>query len=163
MQETMNDEDKLKLEALIGRELRNLPDLQAPETLFHRVMLEVHTRAREPWWRRSWQGWPPGLQAVTLVALLGLAAVLSYGLGQTLQEIPYEALEGTFYEWLGPLARLWELGGTVMNATGLVMKAGGQQVLLYGSMLILVAYAFCLGLGAAVARAVMSRAGNGRI
>jgi hypothetical protein len=159
----MKDDDKLELEALVGRELKKLPDLQAPETLFHRVMLEVHTRARQPWWQRSWHGWPPGLQAATLVALLGLATAVSYGLSQTLQEIPYEALEVAFIEWLGPFARLWELGVTVANAVGLVMRAGGQQVLLYGSMLVLVAYAACLGFGAAVARAVMSRAGNGRI
>ena len=159
----MNDDEQLKLEALIGRELKQLPDLQAPETLFHRVMLEVHTRARQPWWQRSWHGWPPALQAVTLVSLLGLAAAVSYGLGQTLQEIPYEALEGVFYEWLGPLAWIWELGETLMNAVVLVMRSGGQQLLLYGSLMILVVYAACLGLGAAVARAVLSRAGSGRI
>jgi hypothetical protein len=159
----MKTEDNHELEVLIRRELRQLPDLQAPETLFHRVMLEVHSRARQPWWRRSWHGWPPAIQAVTLITLLGLATGVSYVLGLTFQEIPYEALEGVFYEWLGPLARLWELGQTVANAVLLVMKSGGQQIMLYASLCILAIYAACIGLGTAVARAVTNHAEDGRV
>ena len=154
----MKENDKLELEALLRKELRQLPDLQAPETLFHRIMLEVHSRDRRPWWRRSWHGWPPPLQAATLVVLLGLATAASFLLGQTLQELPYEALEGVFYEWLGPLAQLWEVGGTLLNAVLLVMKSGGQQIMLYGSLFVLAVYVTCIGLGAAFARAVLNRA-----
>ena len=159
----MNDDDTTSIERVIGRELRKLPDLQAPETLFHRVMLEVHTRARKPWWQRSWHGWPPALQAFSLVGLLGLATGISYLLGAAVREMPYEILEGAFREWLGPLAQLLELGGTLVNAVWLVMKSGGQQILLYGSLLVLIAYGACIGLGAAVARVMLNRAENGRI
>jgi hypothetical protein len=159
----MRDDEKLRLEGLVGRELKRLPDLHAPETLFHRVMLEVHTRARQPWWQRSWHGWPPALQAITLVMLLALATGVSYWLSATLREIPYEILEGTFREWLGPLAQLWALGETLVNAVWLVMKSGGQQVMLYGSLLILAGYGACIGLGAAFARAFLCRAENGRL
>lgn len=163
MRNPMKDDDNLRLEAVIGQELKKLPDLQAPETLFHRVMLDVHRRARQRWWQRSWHGWPPALQAVTLILLLGLATGVSYWLSATLREIPYEIVEGTFREWLGPMAQLWELGQTLLSAVWLVMKSGGQQILLYGSLLMLSVYGACIGLGAAVARLMLNRVENGRL
>lgn len=159
----MRDDEQLKLEGLVGRELKRLPDLHAPETLFHRVMLEVHTRARQPWWQRSWHGWPPALQAATLVLLLALATAVSYWLGATLREIPYEIAVDMFREWLGPLAQTWALGETLLKAVRLVMESGGQQVMLYGSLLILAGYGACVGLGAAFARAMVGRPDDGRI
>jgi hypothetical protein len=55
------------------------------------------------------------------------------------------------------LAQLWELGGTLLNAVLLVMKSGGQQIMLYGSLFVLAAYIACIGLGAVFARAVLNR------
>ena len=54
----MDENREKKLEELIHRELRQLPERPAPATLVHRVMLAVHARARRPWWERSWVGWP---------------------------------------------------------------------------------------------------------
>jgi hypothetical protein len=154
----MKEPDEIELESLMRREFRQLPDLQAPETLFHRVMLQVYSRARQPWWKRSWHGWPPAVQAITLVFLLGLATAASFLLRQTLLEIPYEAMESVFWEWLGPLARFFELAGTVLNALILVMRSGGQQILIFVSLSILAIYAVFIGLGTACARVVLSRA-----
>lgn len=154
----MKEPDEVELEALVRRELKQLPDLQAPETLFHRVMLQVYSGVRQPWWKRSWHGWPPAVQAITLVSLLGLATGASLLLRQTLQEIPYEAMESVFQEWLGPLARTFELAGTLLNAVVLVMRSGGQQLLVFVSLSILAIYAAFIGLGTACARVVLSRA-----
>ncbi len=161
----MNHDDELKWESWLRQELKQLPDLQAPETLFHRVMLEVHTRARQPWWRRSWHGWPPALQSAVLVLLLGLATGFSYFLGKALQELPYEVLHGLVYEWLGPFAQLSDLCVTLWNALLLVMKSGGQQIMLYGSLFILALCGACIGLGTAIAKGVMNRPveENGRL
>lgn len=159
----MKDIDEQNLERVVSRELKRLPQLQAPETLFHRVMLEVHTRARQPWWQRSWQGWPPAFQATTLLALLLLATGASYWLSATVHELPYEVLEATFLEWAGPMAQLWQLGETLVGAVWLVMRSGGQMFLLYGSLVILSVYAVAIGLGAAVTRALVHRVENGRL
>jgi len=50
----MNEQNEKQLEQLVHRELRKLPELPAPETLVHRVMLAVHAKEHRPWWQRSW-------------------------------------------------------------------------------------------------------------
>ena len=49
------DED---LETFINRNLGALPEMSAPPTLVHRVMLAVHAQDRLGWWQRSWWCWP---------------------------------------------------------------------------------------------------------
>src|SRR5882672_6398337 len=78
----MDDENNRKqLERVIHRELRTLPDLKAPETLVHRVMLAVHARERAVWWQRPWLTWPFGIQLCSLVVLLVSAGLVSYLVG----------------------------------------------------------------------------------
>jgi hypothetical protein len=148
----MNDTGEQALERLLQRELKELPDLQAPETLFHHVMLAVHERAGLPWWRCSWQGWPPGFQAFALVLLIGMAASVSYLTALTIQAADLSVLTTAIEPWLDPVRSGWEVLGTVVNAAFLVFKAGGQQVLLWGAVLVFGIYFACVGLGSACAR-----------
>jgi hypothetical protein len=148
----MSENGNQEMERMLRRELRELPDLQAPETLFHRVMLAVHERAQLPWWRCSWQGWPPGFQALALVLLIGVAASVSYLASLTIQAADLSVLTTAFEPWLNPVRSGWEVLGTVVNAGFLVFKAGGQQVLLLGAVLVFGFYFACVGLGSACAR-----------
>ena len=50
----MNEEHEKALERLMDRELKKLPDLPAPGSLVHRVMLAVHQRESLPWYKRAW-------------------------------------------------------------------------------------------------------------
>ena len=61
----MNEQDEKQLEQLVHRELRKLPELPAPETLVHSVMLAVHAKEREPWWQRPWLTWPRPVQVIS--------------------------------------------------------------------------------------------------
>jgi hypothetical protein len=153
----MSDPAPIDLERLIGRALAQLPDLQAPETLFHRVMLAVHVRARRPWWRRSWQGWPAGLQALTLILLFSTAAAASYALGQALSSLSLAGLWTWLGGWLKPLQPAVDLLGTLANAGLLVFRSGGQQALLLAAFAVLAIYSACVGLGTACARIALHR------
>ena len=61
-----------KLAELIQRELRELPEIQAPRTLMPRVLAAIQHQARKPWWQRPWTAWPVGFQCATLMALFFL-------------------------------------------------------------------------------------------
>src|SRR5690349_16789548 len=60
------------LEELMHRELRKLPDLEAPASLIPRVRSAIAARARQPWWRRPMLTWPLAMRAVFIVLLLGV-------------------------------------------------------------------------------------------
>ena len=108
----MNEHEQL--EQLMRRELRKLPELRAPETLVHRVMLAVHVKERQPWWQRPWLTWPRPAQwissalfATTVTALIyfGSQAWQLAGIGNPLDKI---------WIWFLSLAPLWDwLFGTL--------------------------------------------------
>src|SRR6059058_4774263 len=104
----MNERYEKELEQLIEREARKLPELQAPETLVHRVMLAVHAKERQPWWQRPWLTWPraaqvisSALSAVTVASFVyfGAAAWRAAGIGSPLDRI---------FQWISSLAPLWD-------------------------------------------------------
>src|SRR5690349_19006650 len=75
----MNSEYEDKLAAEIDRELKRLPELQAPSTLLRRVMTAIEAREGLPWYRQAWQAWPAPLRAAALVILLAFFASLCLG------------------------------------------------------------------------------------
>ncbi len=56
-----------RLEELISRRLRALPDPEAPPTLWPRVRVAVERRLAQPWYRRAWREWPAAQRAAILV------------------------------------------------------------------------------------------------
>src|SRR3954470_4025443 len=71
--------DDKRLEIKIDRELKALPELQAPPSLLARVMAAIHAMANLPWYRRSWATWPEKFRWSSFVALLALFGGLCYG------------------------------------------------------------------------------------
>jgi hypothetical protein len=65
-----------KLEELTGRVLRQQPLRKAPPALESRVLAELGRRARRPWWRQSFAGWPAGGRAVLIAASLSCIPLL---------------------------------------------------------------------------------------
>ncbi|PYM15950.1 MAG: hypothetical protein DME18_02850, partial [Verrucomicrobia bacterium] len=74
----MNEQNEKQLEQLVHRELRKLPELPAPETLVHRVMLAVHVKEHQPWWQRSWWSWPRLMKVSSAAACVAAGTALVY-------------------------------------------------------------------------------------
>jgi len=66
----MHPDSRDDLQAIVDRELRQLPAPRAPQTLLPRVMAAVDAWARRPWYARAWFTWPLGWQAASVGALI---------------------------------------------------------------------------------------------
>lgn len=143
-----------RLEALVHRKLRELPDLEAPPTLAPRVLAALRARARA-WWHRAWWHWPP--VAKLLFLLLGVALVAAAGggsfilnqnvslysqqLAAKLPQMPLVSLPVSTW-----LSQAWAYAGTVQRPVWVALLAGGALT-----------YLFCLGIGSAFVRVASSR------
>jgi hypothetical protein len=153
----MHEEENKDLERWTDAELRRLPDVSAPPTLLHRVMLAVHERARQPWYRRAWPTWPRPIQVASLLLLALLACgVVALtvnptwvpGLGSMSWETP---------AWTAQLTTAIDRTGTMIGALGVIWRTMGQGALLCGLALVLVAYASSVGLGTVCYRLAVRR------
>lgn len=66
--------DEFDLERIVDRELKRLPAPRAPRSLAPRVMAAVAASRPVKWYARPWLMWPVWMQAVSVIALAGLAA-----------------------------------------------------------------------------------------
>ena len=66
--------DEFDLERIVDRELKRLPALRAPRSLAPRVMAAVASSQSAAWYARPWLMWPVWMQAVSVIAMAGLAA-----------------------------------------------------------------------------------------
>jgi hypothetical protein len=66
--------DEFDLERIVDRELKRLPAPRAPRSLAPRVMAAVAASRPAAWYARPWLMWPVWMQAVSVIALAGLAA-----------------------------------------------------------------------------------------
>jgi hypothetical protein len=151
----MNEQEQL--EKLMQRELRRLPDLRAPETLVHRVMLSVHAKDRQPWWQRPWLTWPLPAQCISSTLFAATVAALLYygaqawqlaGLGNPLDKV---------WLWIVSLAPLWDGLVALLNAVVLVVQKGGQLYLFIGLGVAATMYLLCLATGTACYRLAFNR------
>jgi hypothetical protein len=65
------------LERLIDGELKRLPAPHAPGTLLPRVLAATRAQVPAAWYTRPWFAWPRGWQAVSVAAVVALAAGLA--------------------------------------------------------------------------------------
>ena len=145
------------IEELIDRELRKLPDLAAPPTLVHRVMLAVHADAEKPWWGKSWFYWPRPVQFLSLAALVMLAGLSAYVAGAAWEGLGVSSLPTVAREWLASWAGVWELLAGLFNTAAVLLRVGGKEILLFGAILGLFYYAACVGLGTLCYRVAFRR------
>lgn len=153
----MSDRAEERIEKWLDGELKKLPELSAPESLLVRVMGTIQERSHRPWWRRSWQGWPPGLQVVAFLLLLVTAGGVSYLGAVAIDEIRVFGAETVLGSWFEPLEVGLDLMGTVWRAALLVFQAGGHQLLVVTVLFVLGIYVACLGLGTVCTRVLLPR------
>jgi len=153
----MENRNEKQLEELVHRELKKLPDLPAPETLVHRVMLSVHERQRRSWWQRSWLNWPLGVQMVSLAILVISAGLVSYLFGAAWNGLNVASISTRLTEWLSTYAPVWEavraLGGAILMS----LQKVGQPVLFAAVGSLLLVYFLCVGLGTVCFRLAFKR------
>jgi hypothetical protein len=151
----MSIEPDPKLERLIHRELRSLPDRPAPESLLPRVMAAIRERQSLPWWARPWTSWPRGAQMVSFLLLLGVLGGLGWGWPTAWEAVGPVETVGIPDRLLSPLGTLWQgivtLGGEAMA----YLNAEGRPLLLMIGCVVLALYLFCVGLGTALVRLVL--------
>ena len=143
----MNPDYDQRLEAEISRELKTLPELTAPPALANRVLAALVQRARIPWYRRSWQTWPPALQAASLAVLLGLFGGLCLAGWELSQTGAVTLALHQAGEWFSGLNLIADTFNVLMNAVALVLKKLGTGFIVTGLILVGMGYALCVGLG----------------
>lgn len=151
----MESEPDPKLEALLHRELQDLPPLKAPPGLAPNVMAILAARARIRWWQRAWWDWPVAARAAfALVAIVAAGAMGggSFFLGDEAVSFSTDILA----QWnpaegvLGNFLPVWDAGM-------LVWQQLAQPFLLYGVLLVGVVYVMFIGVGTACFRFAVKR------
>jgi hypothetical protein len=150
----MNPEFDKQLEAQIDRRLKDLPDLAAPRSLISRTMNVIARPA--PWHARPWSAWPPGLRIAYLVLTLGgLAGAFSESrvVGSRL----FEPMMARFVHLRAGVECLWNAVGALTGAVALILDHLGKGVILSCVLVVMLAYAACVGFGTVFVRLALSK------
>jgi len=152
----MNDYEQ-QLEERLDRELKELPELQAPPALAARILSAVSRRAARPWYRRSWQAWPVSLRAASLPILLAMFGGLCWtvsALAHTVVAAP--AIQKLVGELAG-LRAIWRTLNVLGDAAILSFRHLGPAFVAAVFVALLLAYAACVALGTLSLRLAMAR------
>src|SRR5262245_52441719 len=139
----MSLEYEKRLEAEVDRELKALPELRAPETLVLRVLRAIEARANLPWFRRAWQTWPTGLQAVSFIALACAFAGLCLA-GWQISEAGSSLASQRLAVPVAVISALWGAIQTVAGAATVAFKGLGSGFITGCIVAALLGYALCV-------------------
>lgn len=153
----MNPDYERQLETRIDRELKQLGELSAPATLAPRVIRVIEQRTARLWYRCSWQTWPLGLQAASLAALLAMFGGLCWGVWELTRAGAVTAGAQKFAGEFAGLDMIWRTLGVLGNALMLSVQNLETGFIVGGVMVLLAAYATCVGLGTVCVRLAMAR------
>ena len=147
-----------KLEDLVHRRLRQLPELEAPATLLPRVMAAIVARQQLPWWRRSWTTWPRGTRMGFFVLLMLIALTMLGGGWQAWNTVAASRYGVGLEQFLAPVLSLGQLVVVLAHGLSLTVKTLIMQpVFVAGLIAIGLMYLTCIGLGSACFRLVIHR------
>ena len=153
----MNPNHEQELVARIDRELKSLPPLRAPASLAPRVMSALAAPEGTPQYRTGWQTWPLALRAASFVLLVALFAGLCFAGWQASQT----AAMTTVTAKVSSVFSLVGLVGKTLNVLGdaamQVVRQLGTGVLVGAAVVVLLAYAACVGLGSFYVRFAFAR------
>jgi hypothetical protein len=143
----MNLNHDTQLERAIHRELKDLPELTAPESLMRRVTTVLEQRSTIPWYHRSWQSWPAAVQTAALVLLVIVfvgICLMGWQLSQT------DACRIALRRAGEMLSGFNLIGNTVevlIGALVLIVKKLGVVFMAACLLAAALGYAVCVGLG----------------
>ena len=153
----MNSDFDKHWEARIGRELKQLPDLNAPGTLALRVIARIERRSALPWYRQSWQAWPVGLQVISFTILLALFGGLYFGASEFLQTQSATTAMHKAGAWFFGLDVVRNTLAVLGNALVLTVEKLGTGFVIGLLALVALCYIACVGLGTLVVRFATTR------
>ncbi len=146
-----------RLAARVDRELKELGELQAPATLVSRVMRAVERRAARPWYRRSWQAWPAGLQWASLAALLAMVCGLGLGAWNLGHAAAATVGAPAIAQEFAGLGLVWRTFNVLGGAAVLSIRQLGPGFIICGMAVVVMAYAACVSLGTVCVRLATAR------
>lgn len=153
----MNSDHDQQLEQMISRELKSLPELDAPDSLTDRVLAAIGRRVEVPWYRRSWEAWPVALRLASLALMLALFG----GLCLAGWEMPHtEVIRQTAHragEWLSGFNTIGSTLHILVESVGLVMNKLGAPFIVAALLTAGLGYAVFLGLGTVCFRLVYAK------
>jgi len=150
----MKPEFDAQLEAEIDRQLKDLPDLAAPPDLIARTMNAI-ARPAPPWHVRPWFAWPVGLRVAYFVLALGALAGAIPGwraVGPGL----FGPVVARFAHLRAGVECLWNAGGALAGAVTLTLDHLGKGVIVLCALVVVLAYAACVGFGTVFVRLALS-------
>jgi len=153
----MREEYEKRLEADIDRELKGLPELIAPHTLVLRVMAAIEKRLNLPWYRRSWQMWPVGLQVISMGVLLAVFGGICFGTWKLTQLESFSSAMQQAGGWFSGIKALGHAAYVVFNAGILMMKHLGTGFIIACAVALALGYAACVSLGTLYVRLGLAR------
>jgi hypothetical protein len=148
----MKPEYDEELEAVIDRELKDLPELPAPDALASRVMLAIEHRAKVAWYRQPWQMWPAALRLGSLVLLLALFGGLCLAGWRLAQGEAFIGATHEFGRWLSGVSALGNTLSVLLGAVVLAAKQLGTGLIIAALAAVAIGYLICLGLGTVCVR-----------
>lgn len=151
----MNEQPKQSLEAVIHRELRQLPARRAPASLRSRVLATLDERARLPWWQRPWATWPRGGRLLSVTLMSSLVLFFAYATLVAWQSAFATSVVTRAEAALAPFALMGETLLSVANALFLVLRSLDPLYLMIATSVVLVSSLSCLGLGTVCYRFVL--------
>ena len=146
-----------RLEAEVHRELKSLPDLAAPPTLLQRVTAAIRQTPPLPWYRQPWQMWPVGLQALSLLLLMGLFGTLCFGAWKLSHAEAFAVAMQRPMDWLSALGTLGKALNAVLGSLVIAIKHLGTGTLIACVAALAMGYAMCIGLGTVYFRVALAR------
>ncbi len=137
--------------------LKGLPPRTAPATLLPRVMAAIQTRPALPWFRQSWQSWPAALRFASLLVLLGFFGGLCVAGWQLPQTPAYTSATGHLSHWFLGVRGIWNVLAVLCEAVLAIGKHLPTGLVAACLVSLGLAYAVCVGLGAAWLRFAFAR------
>jgi len=156
----MDSDYEKKLETAVRRELDTLGELPAPSGLDARILRALEQRMAAPWYRRAWPTWPQPLQVASVLALVVAFGGLCFGAWHLAQTPGFAAVSdkvGGVFDCLGLLQRTFSV---LVNSIGLAFASLGPVVLAGLAVMLVSAYAMCVGLGTVYVRLAFGRRQN---
>ncbi len=146
-----------QLETAIDRELRGLPELQAPAALQQRVLAAIRLGATAPWYRRSWEYWPVALRWGSLAFLLAFFGAVVFAGWELSRAAGFAAVRSELAGLFSGVSAVWNTVHALLAAVALVAKHLGTPFIVGCGVALAVGYAICVGLGTAFVRLAYAR------